>query len=102
VRALALTGILAAAAAAAGACPALADECPDALITAAVKSRLIVDSGLAPFKINVDTDECVVTLKGCLNSKKEIRRAGSLAGRVKRVRSVRNQLTVCPQEKRGE
>jgi hypothetical protein len=77
---------------------ARADECHDALITAAVKARLVSDDVIGGFKINVDTDECVVTLNGCVDSRDQIRRARNLARRVRHVRAVKNNLTVCPAE----
>ncbi|MBI4168939.1 MAG: BON domain-containing protein [Acidobacteria bacterium] len=83
----------------AGAATARADACPDALITAAVKTRLAVDDVVGAFKINVDTDECVVTLHGCVGSRAQARRARSLAGKVGKVRAVKSQLKICPADK---
>jgi hyperosmotically inducible periplasmic protein len=80
---------------------ARADSCPDALITADVKARLFADRGLGVFKINVDTDECVVTLKGCVDTPEQKKRAAAVAHRVKKVRAVKNQLSLCP-HKDGE
>jgi len=75
--------------------PALADDCPDAWTTTKVKSKIFGDSGLGVFKINVDTDECVVTLNGCVKTADQRARAAKIAKGVKRVRSVRNKLTLC-------
>lgn len=77
---------------------ARADECHDALITGAVKARLMSDDVIGAFKVNVDTDECVVTLNGCVDSRDQIKRARNLAKRVKHVRAVKNNLKVCPAE----
>ncbi len=81
---------------------ARADECYDALITASVKARLMSDDVVGAFKINVDTDECVVTLNGCVDSRDQIKRARNLAKKVKHVRAVKNNLTVCPAEDEDE
>src|SRR5580765_8444802 len=43
---------------------AIADATANARITAAIKSKLVQDSGLAAFKIDVDTTDGVVTLSG--------------------------------------
>jgi osmotically-inducible protein OsmY len=99
-----LTAVLAGAllpAVAAG--PAAAgDGCPDALITANVKTRLLADDGLGAFKINVETDSCVVTLNGCVDTRAQIRRARQIAHKVRKVREVRSNLTLCPDEDRGK
>ena len=71
------------------------DSCPDALITADVKARLAVKSPTGALKINVETDECVVTLKGCAKSSDLIRKMVAAARKVKKVKAVKNQLTVC-------
>ncbi len=90
---LALAALLLAAWSAA---PALADDCPDAWITAKVKSRLFGDRGLGVFKINVDTEQCVVTLVGCVGTDEQAARAVEIAGKVKKVRDVRSRLGRCP------
>jgi hypothetical protein len=82
--------------------PARAGECLDALITAGVKTRIMADDIVGAFKINVETDECVVTLNGCVDSKDQIKRARNLARRIKGVRAVKTNLTVCPAESEDE
>jgi hyperosmotically inducible protein len=97
--------ILAGAVLAAGlaAAPTLAaDGCPDALITANIKTRLLADRGLAAFKINVDTDACVVTLNGCVHTPAQARRAKAIAMKVRKVRAVVNKLTICPADDKNE
>jgi len=78
--------------------PAGADECKDAWITAKVKTRLMGDDLIGVFKINVDTEECHVTLNGCVDARDQIERAADLARSVKKVRGVTNKLTVCKHE----
>jgi hypothetical protein len=80
------------------AAPARADECPDALITAGVKTRLAADDLTGVFKINVDTEECVVTLNGCVESNAHVKRAKKLAARVAKVKAVKSNLTICPKQ----
>src|SRR6185436_17970881 len=82
--------------------PARAGECLDALITAGVKTRLMADDVVGAFKINVETDECVVTLNGCVDSKDQIKRARNLARRIKGVHAVKSTLTICPAEAGGD
>ena len=72
------------------------DDCPDAVITADVKSRLALKHPIGALKINIDTEKCVVTLKGCMDTPGQINAAVKSAKKVKKVKSVHNQLTVCP------
>lgn len=76
--------------------PVRADDCPDAWITAKVKTRLMGKSGFGAFKIEVDTDECVVALSGCVDTEARRAEAESVARQVKRVHGVSNRLTLCP------
>jgi hyperosmotically inducible protein len=80
--------------------PALGEEedCADAWITAKVKSRLMGRSGFGAFKISIDTEGCVVTLDGCVDTAENRQRAVEIARKVKKVRNVRNRLTLCPPE----
>lgn len=79
----------------------LADDCPDAWITTKVKARLLADDGIKTFKINVDTEECVVSLHGCAETRSQRRKAGDIARAVKKVRAVQNRLKICPKENDG-
>ena len=79
----------------------LADDCPDAWITAKVKTRLLADDGIKAFKINVDTEECVVSLHGCVETRSQRGKAEDIARAVKKVRAVQNRLKICPKEKDG-
>jgi hyperosmotically inducible periplasmic protein len=74
------------------------DRCPDALITAAVKARLMADDVTGALKINVETEACVVTLKGCVESASQSKRARNLAKKSKGVKAVVNHLTLCSEE----
>ncbi len=82
----------------AGAAGAVADQCPDAVITSEVKSLLLANQGLKAFKINVETEECVVTLEGCVESAKQEREAVNLARKAKGARKVKSHLGRCPSE----
>jgi osmotically-inducible protein OsmY len=57
----------------------VADATANARTTAAIKAKLIADTGLAAFKIGVDTADGVVTLSGTVSSPDEIARAMKLA-----------------------
>ncbi len=76
---------------------AAVDSCPDALITADVKARLAARSPTGALKINVETDDCVVTLKGCAETSDFIKKAVAVAKKVKKVKAVKSRLTVCPE-----
>lgn len=66
----------------------------DSFITAKVKSKLLADSMVKGFKIDVDTLEGEVTLTGIVSTGKEAQRAIELARGVKGVVKVKNNLTV--------
>ena len=66
----------------------------DAAITASVKTDILKDPDLSVLKIDVDTVNGVVTLKGVAKTADGKARAGKLAGAIKGVKEVRNQLAV--------
>jgi osmotically-inducible protein OsmY len=75
---------------------AIADATANARVTAAIKGKLLEDSGLAAFKIDVDTTDGVVTLSGTVSSHDEIGRAVDLALATDGVRKVVSTLQVKP------
>ncbi|HWH82595.1 MAG TPA: BON domain-containing protein [Burkholderiaceae bacterium] len=70
------------------------DKVDDAMITTSVKTELAKDSSLSALKINVDTDNGKVALKGTAPSTAAREHATVLAQNVKGVVSVDNQLKV--------
>jgi hyperosmotically inducible protein len=66
----------------------------DGVITTKVKSRLIADSMVKGFKIDVDTLEGEVTLTGIVGTDEEAERAIELARGVKGVVKVKNNIKV--------
>ncbi|MEA3193259.1 MAG: hyperosmotically inducible periplasmic protein [Betaproteobacteria bacterium] len=64
----------------------------NAALTGKVKSALAADVGLKTVKIDVDSAEGVVTLKGRVDSLDTKRRAEATAKKVSGVTEVRNQL----------
>lgn len=68
----------------------------DTEITARVKAAILAEAGLKSLQISVDTVRGVVTLTGSVDSQGNSDKAGSLAGAVKDVSEVRNQLVVTP------
>jgi osmotically-inducible protein OsmY len=72
----------------------IGDKVDDAVITASVKAELAKDAALSVLKINVDTDHGRVALRGTTASAAARDRALALAGGVKGVVSVDNQLMV--------
>jgi hyperosmotically inducible protein len=73
---------------------AAADKVDDAAITAKVNAGLASDKDLSAIKIDVDTQNGVVTLSGPAPSATAKARANEIARGVKGVSSVNNQLTV--------
>lgn len=76
------------------AAPAHAGQLQDSWITAKVRARLIRHPGIAPFAINVDTQDGVVTLFGNINAEVDKRDAGRQAMMVSGVMQVQNELQV--------
>ena len=66
----------------------------DTAITASIKTDFLKDPDLSVLKIDVDTRDGVVTLNGLADNEAARGRAEKLAGAIKGVREVRNNLTV--------
>jgi hyperosmotically inducible protein len=66
----------------------------DAAITASVKSTLVADKVANLTRIDVDTNNGVVSLNGVVNSAQQKGRAEELARRVDGVRGVNNNLQI--------
>lgn len=64
----------------------------DAAITASIKADLVKDPELSALKIEVDTNQGVVTLNGVAPNEAAADRAGRIAIAVKGVTSVRNHV----------
>ncbi len=73
---------------------AIADATADARITAAIKAKLVGDSGLASLSISVNTTEGVVTLSGAAPAAEQINRAISIAMDVEGVIKVISTLQI--------
>jgi hyperosmotically inducible protein len=84
----------ASATAGAGSAIASVAEDPDTRIAAAVKSSLAADPDFAAMKIDVHSDDGVVTLIGRAPDPAARERATGIARNVREVRSVENQLTL--------
>jgi osmotically-inducible protein OsmY len=67
---------------------------PDAVITAAVKGKLLADTTVAGLKIDVDTDAGVVTLNGSATTRAEADRAVLLARTTDGVKRVVDNIKV--------
>lgn len=64
----------------------------DAVITTKVKAAILNESTLKSYEINVETYKGVVQLSGFVSTQTEITKAAGLAGSVKGVTSVKNDL----------
>jgi hyperosmotically inducible periplasmic protein len=80
----------------AGAMDTVGAKAKDALITSSVNAELAKDSQLSALRINVDTVEGRVALRGTAPDAASKDRATTLAQRVDGVKAVDNQLTVAP------
>lgn len=70
------------------------DKAADAAITAKVNAALAADGKLSAMKINVDTQNGQVYLRGTAPDAEALTRATELANNVKGVVSVRNELSI--------
>ena len=77
-----------------GAANAAGDKMSDASITAAVKSKLLADTMVSGLKIDVDTQNGVVTLTGPVKSQAEANQAQKLAQSTDGVHRVVSNLKV--------
>ena len=66
----------------------------DSVITTKVKSLLATDDFLKSFQIGVETYLGTVQLSGFVDSQKSVDKAGEIAGTVKGVKAVKNNLLV--------
>jgi hyperosmotically inducible protein len=66
----------------------------DSVITTKIKSLLAVDDFLKSFQISVETYKGTVQLSGFVGSREAVDKAGEIAGSVKGVKSVKNDLIV--------
>lgn len=73
---------------------AAADATSDAVITAAVKSKMLLDSTVSGLQVNIDTADGVVTLRGTVASAGERDRAIAVARATEGVRDVNDELEV--------
>jgi hyperosmotically inducible periplasmic protein len=80
----------------AGAMDTVTVKAKDAVITTSVNAELAKDSQLSALRINVDTVEGRVALRGTAPDAASKARATTLAQRVDGVKAVDNQLTVAP------
>ena len=71
------------------------DECPDGWITTKVGTKLTF-KGMV--KIDVSTEECVVTLRGCTKTEKKREAAVAAAKETKHVKEVKNKIKLCPDD----
>jgi osmotically-inducible protein OsmY len=66
----------------------------DSVITTKVKTAIFQDDSLKSSEINVETFKGVVQLSGFVNSQADVNKAVEVAGKVKGVTSVKNDMRV--------
>jgi hypothetical protein len=74
----------------------------DGALTARVKTALMGDEQVKGLRIDVDTRDAQVTLKGALETEQQVARAMEVARGVDGVRSVINRLTVKGEDKAAQ
>lgn len=79
-----------------GAGQSIADAATNARITAAIKGKLVAESGIPSFSINVDTTGGLVTLSGNVESHGQVAKAVKLALETDGVHKVVSTLQVVP------
>src|SRR5262249_57048630 len=78
-------------------CAACAEKrVDDAMLTAKIKTKMAADGRIRPTRINVDSLDGNVTMKGEAPTQQERDAAEEVARKVEGVRSVSNQITVNP------
>jgi osmotically-inducible protein OsmY len=70
----------------------------DAVITTKVKAAVLEEASLKSAEINVETYKGVVQLSGFVRSRADINKAVEVAGKVKGVKSVKNDMIVKGQQ----
>lgn len=68
----------------------------DAVLTARIKTEMTADGRISPSRVNVDTLNGIVTLKGEVPTQQEKDAAAEVTGKVAGVKRVDNQLIVNP------
>ncbi len=68
----------------------------DAVLTARIKTEMTADGRVSPTRVNVDTLNGIVTLKGEVPTQQEKDAAAQVAGKIEGVKRVENQLSVNP------
>jgi osmotically-inducible protein OsmY len=66
----------------------------DSVITTKVKAELANNDFLKSFQISVETHKGIVQLSGFVDSQEAVKKAGQIAGGVKGVKTVKNDLIV--------
>lgn len=74
--------------------PAVNVTMTDPGLTAEIKTKLLADPFVSGLKIDVDTKDRIVTLKGTVNTAAEKERALAIAREIKQVERVEDRLTV--------
>ena len=64
----------------------------DSVITTKVKAEILKELSLKGFQINVKTDNGIVQLSGFVDSQANINKATEIAGSVKGVKSIKNDM----------
>ena len=75
---------------------AQANYVSDAAITSEIKTKILGEKGLDSMDIKVKTTDGVVTLRGQVAKKSQVKLAEKIAQETKGVRKVKNKISVMP------
>ena len=70
----------------------------DTVIVSTIKTKLLADSDVSGFDIDVDSNKGKVSLSGTVNTETESAKAADIARKVNGVVSVKNNLVVNPSQ----
>jgi hyperosmotically inducible protein len=76
---------------------AIRESMDDASITTRVKTALLNEPGVNATRVDVETAQGIVTLKGSVKSQEEEQKAVAAARRITGVRDVKSTLQITPQ-----
>ena len=75
-----------------------ADDCPDGWITTKIGTKL-TNKGIV--HLRVTTEQCVVTITGCVKTDEQRTKAIEVAENTKYVNSVESDIKICPDDDDG-
>ena len=76
--------------------PAQASYVSDAALTSEIKAKFVAEKGLDSLDLKVETSNGIVTLRGQVQKKSQMKLAEKIARETKGTRDVKNKISVMP------